>query len=523
MIIKDNKSAFIVGITDKYPMQVLKGRIETEGNVVSCFFKDMLLLDETTFVKDDFITKDGRFYFELVSHLRKKGFYSLDEITILSNCNEDVLERFEECGGWDTIQHQINIINVQNFDIYADVLYRENIILKLHDDGFNLLKEIEMQKKKIIPLKLFRKMKAEQVTDWYEARIASYGTGYSSKVLEEEEIDFEDEFFDSCSEGLENGVPFDMAGYDINGEAMNCYSFLSRQINGLLDGTFTIMGGYSSVGKSTWWVAVIMALLYRGRKVLIISNEENIKKFKIKFLIWLLGKRNRYFKLTKKKLMSGDFTAEDRKQLADIQKFWRETFKGNLKFIAIADANMSLVKKKIRENVLRHGFDTVLYDTLKLDFETSSDNRQDLSLVKDTREFDAISKKYNIIMLASLQLAIHTMGKLFLDASCLSNSKQIKESLENLFLMRNVYPEEFDPSNKKYFCNPFVLKKVNDKWIEEPYKPDPNGVYRLLFPDKTRSGANSSDNGVAYILKYSGDHAIFREVAQCRPKHGQIT
>lgn len=343
------------------------------------------------------------------------------------------------------------------------------------------------------------------------------------KILEEEEIDFDDEFFDSCAEGLENGVPFDIAGYDINGKEMNCFPFLSRQANGLLDGTFTIMGGYSSTGKSSWWTTVIMALLHRGRKVLIISNEENIKKFKIKFLIWLLGKHNRYFKLSKKKLMSGDINEEDRKQLKSIQKYWRENYKGKLKFVSITDADMNIVKKKIRENVLRYGYDTVLYDTLKLDFNTSSDNRQDLALVKDAREFDTISKKYNIIMLASLQLAIHTMGKLFLDASCLSNSKQIKESLENLFLMRNVYSEELDPTNKKYYCRPFQLKKVNDKWIEEEYEPDINAVWRMVFPDKTRSGANSADNGIAYLLRYDGDHVIFREVAQCRPKHGMIT
>lgn len=35
-------------------------------------------------------------------------------------------------------------------------------------------------------------------------------------------------------------------------------------------------------------------------------------------------------------------------------------------------------------------------------------------------------------------------GKLFLDAGVLSNGKQIKEVLENLFLMRTVYTEELD-------------------------------------------------------------------------------
>ena len=500
---------------------MLKGRIETEGNVISCFFKDMLLIDDTTFEQKDFVTADGLFYFSMLNQLRNKGFYSLDEITILSNLSQDAIDKYEDMGGWDSIQHQIDIINTQNFDTYIDILYRENILLHMHSDGFNLLREIDVNGKKIIPLKLFRKMTAEEVTDWYDARISSYGTGYSSKVLEEEEIDFDDEFIESCQEGEENGVPFDIAGYDINGEEINCFPFLSRQIMGFLEGTFTMMGGFSSVGKSSWWVTVLMSLLYYDRKILIISNEESVKKFKVKFMIWLLGKRNRYFKLTKKKMTSGDINAESRDQLTQVQKFWRENYKGRVKFISINDADMRVVKKKIRENVLRYGYDCVLYDTFKIQESDFEGTRQDLSLVRDSRELDKIAKKYNIIMLASVQLAERLKGKLFLDSSVLSNSKQIKEILENLFLMRTVYDEELDEKNK-FYCRPFRLKKVNDKWIEEEYAPDRNAVYRALFVEKTRNGNNSSDTGVAYLLKFDGDHCIFREVAQARFKHGEI-
>ena len=481
----------------------------------------MLLLDDLDLKKEDFITNDGRFYFGMLTQLRKKGFYSLDEVTILSNMNDEVIERYEVCGGWESIQHQIDIINDKNFDTYIDILYRENIMLHMVDDGIDLLHAVDINGKKVVLLKLFRKMDADSVQDWWDARITSYGTGYSSKVLEEEEIDFDDEFIDNCKEGLENGVPFDIAGYDINGEEMNCFPFLSRQINGILEGTTTMMGGYSSAGKSTWWITVLMSLLYYDRKILIISNEENIKKFKIKFMVWLLGKRNRYFKLTKKKMTSGDISTESRKQLTDVQKYWRENYKGRVKFIAIADADMSLVKKKIRENVLRYGYDTVLYDTFKIQGGDISSARQDLSLVRDSRELDKLAKKYNIIMLASVQLAEYTKGKLFLDASILSNAKQIKEQLENLFLMRTVYTEELDEKSK-YYCHPFRLKRVNDKWIEEEYKPDTSAVWRMVFTEKCRTGANSSDNGIAYLLKYDGDHCIFREVAQCRPKHGEI-
>lgn len=481
----------------------------------------MLLIDDTTFEQKDFVTADGLFYFSMLNQLRNKGFYSLDEVTILSNLSQDAIDKYEDMGGWDSIQHQIDIINTHNFDTYIDILYRENILLHMYSDGFNLLREIDVNGKKIIPLKLFRKMTAEEVTDWYDARISSYGTGYSSKVLEEEEIDFDDEFIESCKEGEENGVPFDIAGYDINGEEINCFPFLSRQIMGLLEGTFTMMGGFSSVGKSSWWVTVLMSLLYYDRKILIISNEESVKKFKVKFMIWLLGKRNRYFKLTKKKMTSGDINAESRDQLTQVQKFWRENYKGRVKFISINDADMRVVKKKIRENVLRYGYDCVLYDTFKIQESDFEGTRQDLSLVRDSRELDKIAKKYNIIMLASVQLAERLKGKLFLDSSVLSNSKQIKEILENLFLMRTVYDEELDEKNK-FYCRPFRLKKVNDKWIEEEYAPDRNAVYRALFVEKTRNGNNSSDTGVAYLLKFDGDHCIFREVAQARFKHGEI-
>lgn len=482
----------------------------------------MLLLDDTVLEQKDFISSDGLFYFSMLKQLRNKGFYSLDEVTILSNLPDDIVEKYDDIGGWDSIQHQIDIINIQNFDIYIDILYRENIILNMYRDGLNLLKEIDINGKKTIPIKLFRKMSAEEVLDWWEARISTYGTGYSNKVLDEEEIDFDDEFINNCADGSENGVPFDMAGYDINGEEINCFPFLSRQTMGLLEGTLTMLGGFSSAGKSTWWITVIMALLFYERKILIISNEERIKKFKIKFMVWLLGKRNRYFKLSKNKLSSGDIDKVSRTQLSDIQKYWREKYKGKVKFISINDADMSVVKKKIRENVLRQGYDTVLYDTFKIQESDMSGQRQDLSLVRDSRELDRIGKRYNIIMLASIQLAEYMKGKLFLDASVLSNGKQVKEQLEGLFLMRTVYDEELDPKSK-YYCKPFRLKKVNDKWIEEEYQPDRNAVWRMLFVEKTRNGGNSSDTGVAYLLKYSGDFCIFRETAQCRPRHGQIT
>jgi hypothetical protein len=154
---------------------------------------------------------------------------------------------------------------------------------------------------------------------------------------------------------------------------------------------------------------------------------------------------------------------------------------------------------------------------MKIDFADNNDQHF-ISLIKDSRELDKMAKKYNIIMLCSLQLAINTLGKLFLDASVLSMSKQIKEVLENLFLMRTVYPEELDKQSK-FYLKPFQRKLIGGKWCDEEYEVDESATYRCLFVDKSRNGENSSDNGVAYLLRFDGSHGIFREVAMCRPKH----
>ncbi len=125
-------------------------------------------------------------------------------------------------------------------------------------------------------------------------------------------------------------------------------------------------------------------------------------------------------------------------------------------------------------------------------------------------------------MLASIQLAEHSRGQLALNASLLSNSKQIKEILENLILMRSVYSEELDKENKKFYCEPYKISKVDNKWIREEYQLDPDAIYRMIYVDKARSGKNTEDTAACFMYKFIGDYSTFREACWCKVKHGQI-
>ena len=298
-----DKSLFLAGICDKYDERLLKGRIEIEGNVIACIFSDPLLIEDSTLNPKNFITKDGRFYMSMAKDLRNKKLSVFDEVSILSNSKESVIDRFNEMGGYEGIEHMKSIVSIKNWDSYLTTLHKENTILKLAEDGFNLFKPIDVNGKNIEPLKLFRKMEdSETITDFYESRMASYAGSYSSKILEEEEIDFDDNFLESCEEGSENGVPFTYAGEDIEGNQINCLPFLSNHIMGFPFGSFNIVGGYSSTGKSTLYVTIIMGLLEDpNNKALIISNEQKCSAFKKNFIVWILAKKFKYYKLTKKK------------------------------------------------------------------------------------------------------------------------------------------------------------------------------------------------------------------------------
>lgn len=514
-------SNFLSGVEEKYDKRLLEGRLSVEGNVIATIYADPLIMDELDLTSKDFITKDGAFYFNLAKKLRKDGYNEFDEVTILSSVQDNILTAFNERGGYAAIKNLTDIISRKNADIYIDTLYRENVILSLYRDGFNLFDKVDWNGKEIVPIDLFRKMDCEGVTDWYESKIVSYNTGKSSSILEEEDVDFDDSFIEDCVDGEDAGVPFESGGEDINGDNINIYPFLSRQVSGLLKGTMSMIGGFSSAGKSTWLVGLIIALLFMDEKIILISNEERIKKYKVKLMIWLLAKRNRYYNLTKKKMLSGHISDKDREQLKIIQQYWKENYKDKLRIITTNDADIQTAKKKIREAALKDGFTTFIVDTFKINENDMSANRTDLCLVKDSRDLAKIAQKFNMIGFASVQLAEKDKGTLFLNSSVLSNSKQIKEILENLFLIRPVYDEELDSSSKIY-CKPFRMVKENEEWIEKEHEVDPTDTWRMLFVEKNRNGSNSSDNGKAYLLKFRGDFAVFNEHCMCRPKHRKI-
>ena len=493
-----------------YPEKLLEKRQAVEANIIGCLWKDPLLFDEIKLDSTNFMTHDGRFYFVLGKNLVDRGYSVLDEPTIITHSNEKVIEMFYDKGGIQSINTIIDIVDIKNFETYLDKLNCENILLKLTDIGYNVVDKIHV----------LNKLNSEELISHFENEIGSIEV-HGCTNIEEDDLAIDEEFIQSCIEGQENGVPFDYAGEDINGDMIRVLPRVCNEIQGYLHGTLNMIAGHSSTGKTSMYINIINALIYNGEKVLIISNEQKAKPFKVGFLTWIITQRLHHWKISKKKILSGQLEEEDLKYVKMAMEIWNNEYAGNIRFVGLPDANMDIVKKKIRQSALKDGFTCFIYDTLKIEIGNAKDSFW-LEMIMDSRVLHSLASKYNMIGLCSVQLASNTIGQLFLNESCLSTSKQVIEIMESCLMIRNVFAEELKEQSK-YYCAPFRRVKTPDgNWIEEKFEVQQGATYKMLFLTKCRNGENSNASGTAILLRFFGGNGIFQEVALCRPKNAVI-
>lgn len=522
------KNVWISGVESKYPEYLLDGRINAEASTIGLIWKDPLILEETKLKSSDFLSKDGRFYFEVAKQLRAKNVIDFNEVAVISNLEPDILEEFQDKGGYKEISNIAAIVSERNKDSILDSLSKNNIILRLFNRGFNLTKEMSIGGEKTTPLEYFKGLKSNQIIDWYDAQLCKvYDGGYDVNLLEDEDISITDEFIQDLADEKEYGIPYAKAGKDCNGEDMNVFPYLSSLTLGFTKQASHYLSGFSSSGKTSFWSSVCMSMAL-SEKVLIICNEQSSKVWKMNMLLFILYKYYHYTDITKNKLMSGTFK-NNPKQVEMINKakdYFNEHYKGRIHFIQLSENNFDVVKSKVRYYALQLGYGVVIFDTLKIaDSNRRNDNLAGWEeLVQYSRDLDILAKKLNLCMCCSVQLAQNQKGNLFLGSQMLSGAKGMVEQLDTLLCLRDVYKEELDATNK-FYCAPFQYVTNKDTGVteEKPYECDPKYSWKMCFLAKSRNSENSDSSGKALLLKFFGPMAVWSEPCWCRPKHGWIT
>lgn len=520
-----DKTQFINGVAEIYDERLLESRLTEEGNICGCLLNDLTLYDDCGLSNSDFVTKSGRMLFSIGKQIRDKRCYKFDEITFLSNANEDLKDKVNnEFGGFKQIQNVMDAVSLKNYDSFLDDLNKSNIMLALYRKNFNVLNEMTLDNgKKVVPYEFFKKLSASEVIDFYEGTLSTLDTKInSSKIIEQGFIDFDDAFLERLENKEEMGVGFGEAGLNINGEVIKTFPFMSSNILGVKHGTLNCWAAHSGAGKSTYMVTVLMSLISQGERFTVVTNESSISDVKIQFLIWVLTRCLDYWEVSKKKLSTGNLTAQDKQKVKEAREYWKNNYEKSIKITSLSDADARLTCQIIKKDITRGGYTGFLVDTFKMSMDNGNNEAFWMSLIRDTRSLTEVAMKHNVIGLMTVQLALNSLNRCWIDASCLSNSRAIKETLSNLIMFRKVTDTELDPMSP-YFIHPFRHKQKEDgTWYEEEFLPDRSKVWRLFFIDKCRRGADSNDTGVAYLVRYDGDFCGFYESAKARPTHKLI-
>ena len=487
---------FIDDMDAKYPSEYFKSRNMIEGNLIGCLYKESDFLNDIPDITlKDFMTVDGLFYFKMAKEMSGLGYKTLDiaTISIYLSTKEKAKNAFDNRGGYDAIKELMHIVDINNFEGYIDELIKSNILLSLYDKGFNPLRTPEEMNR-------ISKMKSEQLYDYLDHLINSIFLKKGSGIKIEDLI-IDDAFLESCNQGEEMGASYSSA----------C-PLMSYITSGLHTNNVSIFAGFSGTGKSSYILACwLLPLLEQGFKICVIANEQNIRDWKKLLLGTVVSNKVGYFTSPRKRIQMGNFSDDDWVAYKKTQD-WVDKYKGSFKFVKIYDYDINKVTKIIKK-LSKEGFSYFAYDTFK-----ASDSAGDSvhgQLVEDSKKLLQLADRENIGIIVTQQLAIHMINTRYLTANCLSNSKQVKETVSELFLLRNLWEDEF--TGEKYDVKAFrFLKDENGKYgkSKEYLTLDPDKKYMIVFLDKTRS----DESGICILFQWQAHFNKWIELGYCKPQ-----
>lgn len=483
-----------------YPKELTKNRDSIESSFVFCLWKDPTLYDDYLKINDGkdkaLLTKDGEFYFSLGKLMYEQGYRNFDNITVFSflESRDAVKAHFEKKGGYSVVQDLVSLVNTDNVDGYFDTIIKYNTLMKLHDKGYDVIKNIDK----------FNQMNNQQVYDWYEYQLNDIfiSTGQEFEI---EDLVVTDQFIDECDQGLEMGVPYNKV----------C-KILSSITMGIPLGELTMIGAHSGVGKSSFMFEnIILPIMEGGIKCAVISNEQRSKDFKMLLIVHVLTHELGYYGLTRKHLKQGGFTAEQKEMLYEAKRIIEERY-SELRFVKLFDNDMNKVKKTMKK-LAKIGYQIFMFDTMKSEDEIDEAMWQQLLI--HSRKLFQLASKENIGIVCSYQLALHTINRRYLDASCLSNAKQIKEVFSEMIYFRQMWDDEFE--DEKFDIEPFRWSLNEDGKYERTkssIKLDPTKKYIVAFVDKTRSDEDKQQ----VLYEFNGAFNRWKEVGRCTVKNQHI-
>lgn len=460
------------------------GREKVEFGFVISLWKDPTLFSDYENVSTQFLSdKDAMWYFDLGKAMYLNGYRTFDELSVETYLKDfpAIRKQYDQRGGYSEIAEMKQIVDTSNIGAYYDQIQKMNNLTMLFNKYNDLFANAGQ----------FESLSSNDIYNIFENVNNSIALSNNEKP---ESLAVDSEFIKGLEAGDEMGFSY------AKGAPLLNYITL-----GAAPGLYMI-GGHSGTGKSSFAFAnMVLALHESGVRVAIISNEMGIKTYKVLLLEHILTQDLNYWGLTRKQIRIGKYNEEQKAKIEEAANISREKY-ADIRFIRMYSNDSAKIIQQIKRLRSQFGIDVFLYDTFKSDDSATVNQAMWQTLLLDSRRLDSTCRKLGVCCITTYQLALHTTNVRYLDATCLSNAKQIKEVYETMIYMRPIWEDEF--TDERYDIHPW--KSVNKE--RKPIKLDKTKKYLLCFVDKTRS----DDDKQILVYEWKPHFNVWTEIGFAR-------
>jgi len=466
-------------------------KLSAEANIVSILYASPDTIFNVDLKLKDFTNNAWKVYFAIANDLIiKEKKQVLDEITVglYLEKHSKLKAKYEEYGGYTTIESAKSYIKVENMNGYIKELKKWNVVIELIKMGFPIHDKLSK----------FVDMEADEIYAEFESKLNHVFVNLDSDVKSYNLCENLNELIDDLNKGKAVGLP------------LHNSPILNHLISGCNLGNINMLGAGSGIGKTTTAIEWLLpSIIEYDEKMCMIINEEDQTKVQKEMLIWVA---NNIFKKELKKhvLRDGKFN-EDTMELLRKCANWLEEKKDsrNITIIPLEryTANIAI---KIIKKYANLGCKYFLLDTLK----SGADSKTDLAWLDIQRDmvnlYDSIKPAgKNVHLWINYQLTKSSLKERYFTNNSIGVGKSIVDLASVNLMIRHPFDDEFDGG--KNAINGYRLEGKNKK-SKVPFKLDKNKHYAIIFIPKNRFGETQPYQIVA---EHNLSTNIYKELGYC--------
>lgn len=466
-------------------------KLGTEANIVSCIYKNPELLYDANITLKDFGVNIWRVYFCIASDIiLQEEKQTLDEITVglYLQKHDKLKEKFEEYGGYKTIENAKEYIKESNFDSYIQELHKWNAVIQLCKKGFPVADRLSE----------YVDMSAEDIYNELEVNINHVFMNIDNEIKSFDICDGIDDLIEELDKGLAVGLPYHNMPY------------VSSGTGGQILGNVTLIGGLSNVGKSTFVRSSTIPSIIKGNeKIVIMLNEDGLKKWQRELLVWVCNNILE-FDLQKHTVRDGRYSKEVKDKLFEAANWLKEQAANHtITIIPFQKYQTSKAIKTIRKYA-RMGVKYFILDTFKMDAGKVTEQswlqmQQSMVDINDTIKAEAL----NVHIAVTFQLSKGSVRQRYYTQDNIGMSKNIVDPVSTCIMIRDLYDDEYSGENRE--IKVYKLEGTNGKTkVQVPL--DRNKRYQIVFVVKNREGAANTHQ---YVIEHDLSRNIMKEIGIC--------